>query len=79
MGDAPVLSTSQSQSHVRKAHELIYPSGLKHRESSSEATNDIESRLMGLPGSLSFDGQTAAKYFGQSAREAVGFFLHSFF
>lgn len=59
--------------------DLHFPPGLKHHNKSLlelennklEEVGDIESRLMGLPGSLQLDNKKSNKYFGVKAREEV--------
>ena len=60
--------------------DLHFPPGLKHHNKSlldldsnvgGEGVGDIESRLMGLPGSLQLDSKKNNKYFGMKAREEV--------
>eukprot|EP01038_Epipyxis_sp_PR26KG_P005119 gene5119-7131_t len=52
-----------------KKETLLFPQGLTQKPLDKYAVSDnIESRLMGLPGSLKLDAYTSNKYFGNSAK-----------
>lgn len=81
----PLDDNHQSALKHHKAVSIIqdlhFPPGLKHHNKSlleldsnnvgGEGVGDIESRLMGLPGSLQLDSKKNNKYFGMKAREEV--------